>query len=551
MSRTARAAERQETLMVLRKILELEQKKGNDDSAVVGGLDRFLGTLLERDGLAADSPVAQAIRSLPQGGYHGLPTAERRRWLESALTATGRPATAGGPATARPKASARPARTEQPAGVAAPITVLKGVKSGLATHFEKLGVRTIRDLLYLFPRRHNDFAQLRPIAELTLGEEETVRARVWSSREAQLGRGKGTEATVGDESGMMRVVWFNQPFVARQLRTNMEIVLSGRVAIYHGRPTFDNPEWEVWEEGEELTHTGRLVPVYPLTAGLSGRNVRRTVRQALDGYVAGLTDPLPASLRERLDLIEIERAVRQAHYPDSLETLALARRRLALDELLPLQVSVLLRRRQWQESGTADPLVLPNDVRDGFLGALPFSLTGAQEKALGQLLDDLARDVPMSRLLQGDVGSGKTVVAACGLLAAVVEGSQAVMMAPTEVLAEQHYRTLREVFEAEADGPVAEASPPYLGRPLRIALLKGSLTASQKSDAYERIAAGEIDIAVGTHALIQKGLSFARLGFTIVDEQHRFGVMQRAELRGKSARSAHMLVMTATPIPRS
>jgi ATP-dependent DNA helicase RecG len=301
------------------------------------------------------------------------------------------------------------------------------------------------------------------------------------------------------------------------------------------------------------------VPVYPLTEGLSSRTVRRAIRQALDGYVEALPDPLPASLRERLRLMDGARAVRQAHYPDSREAVEQARRRLALEELIPLQLSVLLRRRRWQEPGSADPLPMQRETLDGFLRGLPFVLTGAQTKALDQLVADLQRDAPMSRLLQGDVGSGKTVVAACGLLAAAVNGHQAAMMAPTEILAEQHFRTLRETFgAAAADGPLAEARPPYLGRTLRIALLTGSVRASKKRELYGQIESGEIDIAVGTHALIQEGVTFANLGFVIVDEQHRFGVMQRAALRSKSAssdggtgRSVHMLVMTATPIPRS
>ncbi len=550
----------------LRKILELERAKGNDDTAVMGGLDRFLATILERNGLPSTSPLVQAIRSLPSGGYRALAPPQRRRWLDETLAAAGRPA----PAPQKRSAGARSAapKTDDAGGIDAPVTVLKGVKSGLAARFEKLGVRTVRDLICLFPRRHNDFASMRHIAELAPGEEATVRARVWSANETQLGRRKGSEATIGDESGMMRVVWFNQPFIARQLRTNADIVLAGRVTLHHGRPTFENPEWELWEPGEELTHTGRLVPVYPLTTRLSGRTVRRLARQALDGYLHAVPDALPQALRQRLHLMDVHQAIRQAHYPDSQEKLAQARRRLALDEMLPLQISVLLRRRQWQEAGSADALHLARPLLDGFLGSLPYTLTDAQERALGQLLDDLTRDVPMSRLLQGDVGSGKTVVAACGLLAAAATGHQAVMMAPTEILAGQHFRTLCELFGVDTDEgqassrrreSLAEATPPYLGRPLRIALLTGSVRASRKSELYERIESGDIDVAVGTHALIQKGLTFARLGFVIVDEQHRFGVMQRAALRGKSnaggqdgaERSAHMLVMTATPIPRS
>jgi len=538
------ATKKADPLERLRKILSLEQSKGCDNSAVMGGLDRFLRTLLERNGLPAGSPVAQALRALPPGGYARLSKAERRRWLDGALAAA-----SGAPLPA-PRGPAPP---PPPKDVDAPVTVLKGVKATLAGRFENLNVRTVRDLLYLFPHRHNDYANLRRISELEPGADATVRARVWSAQETQLGRRLGSEATVGDESGMMRVVWFNQPFVARQLRTNDEIVLSGRAGLYHGRPIFENPEWEPWGRGEELTHTGRLVPVYPLTAGLSGRTVRRLVRQALDEYLDLLAEPLPDALRGRLRVMDLRGAVRAAHYPEDQDEIVAARRRLALDELLPLQLSVLLRRRRWQQPGASEPLVLRPDALDGFLAALPFALTVAQRRALDQLLGDLARDVPMSRLLQGDVGSGKTVVAACGLVAAVANGHQAVMMAPTEILAEQHFRTLAALFGADGgDGAVlAQAEPAYLDRPLRIARLTGSVKAKDRAEVYARIESGEVDIAVGTHALIQEGVTFARLGFVIVDEQHRFGVMQRAALRDKSARSAHLLVMTATPIPRS
>ena len=441
--------------------------------------------------------------------------------------------------------------------------MLKGVKGATAGKFEKLGVTTVRDLLYYFPRRHNDFASLRPISELTPGEEQTVRAQVWSAEEKRLGRRSGTIATIGDASGTMRVVWFNLPWLAKQLKTNSEIVVSGRVSVYQGRPTFENPEWEPYEPDEQSTHTGRLVPVYPTTEGMrSSRTIRKPVRQALDEYADLLHDPLPTELRSRLGLIELPEAVRQAHFPDGFDRLDSARRRLAIDELLPLQLSVLIRRQQWQQPGSADALALSKEKLDAFLAALPFQLTGAQQKALAQLLADLARDVPMSRLLQGDVGSGKTVVAAAGLIAAAANGQQSAFMAPTEILAEQHFRTLCALFGADAEaGTIVEASPEYLDRPLRMALLTGSLRASAKAELCERIEAGDLDIAIGTHALIQGGVTFARLGFVIVDEQHRFGVMQRAALRdksasrselgGKPAGAAHMLVMTATPIPRS
>ena len=549
MTTARRTAKRPPNMLVrLRKILELERKRGHTDVAVVGGLDRFLRAALAGDGLPKNSYAAQSVRQLPAGGYRALSNEKRRDWLEQTMRGL-----AGTATSARPAPAARPPRkTLPPANVDSPITALSGVKAGLTARFEKLGVRTIRDLLYLFPRRHNDFSQLRKIGELTPGEEETVRATVWSANEKRLGRRMGTEASVGDESGMMKVVWFNQPFIARQLRTNTEVVLSGRVRLHNGRPSFENPEWEVLGKDETQTHTGRLIPVYPLSKGITGRNLRRLMAAALDRYVDELADPLPPELRKRLGLIDLRPAVRQAHYPDDNESLAAARRRLALDEMLPLQISVLLRRREWQQPGSADPLALEDTLRTAYLASLPFSLTAAQQKSLGQLLADLNRDLPMSRLLQGDVGSGKTVVAACGLLAAVAESRQAVMMAPTEILATQHFRTLCQLFGADAnDTPIAEAAPPYLERPLRIAILTGSMRKAARTAVYEQIEGGEIDIAVGTHVLIQDPVTIPNLGFIIVDEQHRFGVMQRAALRGKSDRSVHMPVMTATPIPRS
>jgi ATP-dependent DNA helicase RecG len=540
---------REEPLDRLRKVLELERRTGHQDRAVFGGLDRFLASFVEQGGVVDGSPVAVAIRSLPVERYAELPPDARARWLTQLLQAATPAGNLAPPPRARPRTPRAPS---PPRDLDSPVTVLKGVRDALGGRLEKLGVHTVRDLLFFFPRRHTDYGRLRPIAELTPGEDETVRGRVWSAAETQLGRRAGSEATIGDESGMLHVVWFNQPWIAKQLRTNMDIVVSGRVALYKGRPTFENPEWEPWEDSEDLTHTGRLVPVYPLTERLTNRSLRRIVRQALDDYVELIPDPLPASLRQRLQLVDVQKAISHAHYPATEEELSKARRRLALDEMLPLQISVLLRRKLWQQPGSADIIALPEAVHSAFLEALPFTLTTAQGRALSALEEDLARDVPMSRLLQGDVGSGKTVVAAAGLLATVASGHQAAMMAPTEILAEQHFRTLCQIFGAPAEErPVAEARLPYLDRSLRLALLKGSLKAVEKSLVYERIESGEIDIVAGTHALIQEGVTFSRLGFVVVDEQHRFGVMQRAALRSKAARSAHLLVMTATPIPRS
>ena len=551
----------------LRNILELERRKGYADKAVIGGIDRYLKHLVEGGSLAPNSPVMRSIMALPSHGYASLSLEQRQRWLAETLALLSQPVTAppkrspaaapaAPPASPETKTARAPGRppADRPArqeGLSAPITVLRGVSRALATKFAHLGVETIRDLLYFFPRRHNDFAHIRPISELVVGEEQTVIGTVWSASETTMGRRlKGTEALVGDDTGVMRVVWFNQPYLARQLRTNTQVVLAGRVNLFKGQKTLENPEYEPLES-EDLLHTGRLVPIYPSTAGLAARTARRVAREALDGYVDLLPELLPPGLLVRNSLLALTTAIREMHYPDSWDDLRAARRRLAFDELLLIQLGVLSRKREWQERGLAQPLPLPPEVQEGYVDSLPFTLTTAQKRALGQVLNDVAQERPMSRLLQGDVGSGKTVVAAACLLAAKSAGCQGTMMAPTEILAEQHYQTLCRILSGrEQAGPSITLAVPYLAQPLRIALLTGSLPAPEKQAVREAVAEGEVDILVGTHAVIQEGVNLPRLGVAIVDEQHRFGVMQRAALRGKG-RNPHLLVMTATPIPRT
>lgn len=595
----------------LRKVLEFERSKGCSDRAVTGGLDAFLRNLTRNDASELSNGVFARIQALPVAGYRSLTPLKRKEWLESVLahmkgnggaprqptpirpgvesepapprtTLTTDPAPqapARGRKTAAKKTTSAPAPTpirlrpytpEEIAAIGADVELhaLKRVGVALIVKFEKLGVRTVKDLLLLFPRRHVDYGDPVPISDLKLGAEQTVRARVWQARERTMGpRMRSAEAQVGDTSGMMTCVWFNQPWVAKQLPVNAEIVLSGRVAEYQGRPKFDNPEWEPWSD--ELLHTGRLVPIYPLTQGLQNRTIRRVMQEALERFVHRLEDPLPQTIRERLDLMPLADAVAQMHYPTDRPSLERARKRLAFDELLPIQLTMLIRRRHFQRSAPAEPAPMSPATEAAYKQSLPFSLTRAQEKVLFDVLGDMRKPIPMSRLVQGDVGSGKTVIAAGALVAAIENGRQGVMMAPTEILAEQHFRTLKQLFGANgAEGPVASARPSFLDptkspglfahrdRPgeVRIALLTGSLKAKEKRDLYQAIEDGEIDIVCGTHALIQGGVRFHDLGIAIVDEQHRFGVMQRAALREKGAQAAHaphMLVMTATPIPRT
>jgi ATP-dependent DNA helicase RecG len=383
---------------------------------------------------------------------------------------------------------------------------------------------------------------VRRIAELVPEEHQTALVSVWSAAVVRLGRRPGTQAMVGDETGTMRVVWFNQPYLAAQLKANDRIVIAGKVALFNGSKAMENPEWERAGDAD-LTHTGRLVPVYPSTAGLSQRVLRRAVKECV-GRFAGLTkEPLPPELRKRHKLPELTAALRQMHYPDSMENYEEARRRVAFEELLCVQLAVLERRLAWQD-GKAAPLGA-RGVLEAYRQTLPWPLTGAQERVMGEIMRDLRQSRPMARLLQGDVGSGKTAVAAAAMVIAVANQYQGALMAPTEILAEQHYKTLTALLNRLEVG----------GRRLRVELLTGSTASKAKQGIVEGVASGDVDVIVGTHALIQDGVAFKRLGVAVVDEQHRFGVMQRAALKERAVAAdqptPHVLVMSATPIPRT
>jgi len=549
-----------EAVARFRKIIELEIRRGCDDGAVIGGIDQFLPNA------RADRAVAALIDAAPklEQSYRTLTPQSRESWLRTLLnakpSANSKGKAAGSTGTGQ-KTGDRPSKAPS-TGLRAgsgradipkppsdpldqPVTVVRGIKEGLRARLAKLGVHTVRDLLYFFPNRHNDFANVCTIAELQPEEEQTTLVTVWSAHVTRLGRRPGTEATVGDETGTMRIVWFNQPYLAEQLKTNDRIVLAGKVTVFNRQKTMENPEWEAVPQGDtdDLTHTGRLVPVYPLTQGLSQRVLRRCVKEAVDKYAEAVQETLPGEMRRRLYLPALSAALRQMHYPETQEKHEEARKRLAFDELLSVQIVVLGRRLAWQD-GRA-PALPADGVIDAYRAALPFTLTGAQDRVLGDILGDIGRTRPMARLLQGDVGSGKTAVAGAAMAVAVANGFQGALMAPTEILAEQHFRTLSSLL----------SKLELNSRRLRVELMTGSLTPAAKRAVTEAVASGEIDVIVGTHALIQEGVSFSRLGVAVVDEQHRFGVMQRAALRERLANTdaptPHLLVMSATPIPRT
>ncbi|MFH1032201.1 MAG: OB-fold nucleic acid binding domain-containing protein, partial [Chloroflexota bacterium] len=423
----------------LRKILALESKKGYSDSAVFGGLDKFLRnwTAQARESIISTQLLKRFNELLVNSDYSSLTKDQRQYWMNQVLDLVSDIESEKDKVQSKPPSvistpppKPTPKRTLAEQSLDAPITIVKGISSVLESRFNKLGVRTVRDLLYFFPRRHIDYSQRQFISQLTPGEEQTIIANVWEARQVMIGgRRRSTEATVGDETGNIRVVWFNNPYLAKTLKTNSRIVISGRVTVFKGRNEFQSPEWEFLED-KELTHAGRLVPLYPLTQGLKPRAVRRLMKEFIDRWAGYIKDFIPAELKVRRKLLELPVALRQAHFPDNEALKNQARTRLAFDELFILQLGVLSKRRNWQESQPGIPLTINRPVLDAFLNSLPFKLTGAQNKSLNEILTDLSKRRPMSRLLQGEVGSGKTVVATAALLMSVVNGYQSAFMAP-------------------------------------------------------------------------------------------------------------------------
>ncbi len=445
------------------------------------------------------------------------------------------------PATPPPSAEPAAAPAERPStGLDAPVTTLPGVSTAYTARLRRLGIETVGDLLYHFPHRYDDYSSLKPIDQLEYGDETTVIGTIWETGSRKTRGGKQIiTSVVADASGTIEAVWFNQPYLVRQLRAGRRIVLSGKVDEYLGRLRFQSPVWEPLER--ELIHTARLVPIYPLTRGVTSRWLRRLLKRVVDHWTPRLRDFLPEAVRQRAKLSSLSEAIRQIHFPDSEEAAKEARRRLSFDEFFFIQLGMLRQRQEWQ-SQAARPVGTDPALLDAFVSSLPYELTAAQRRCVDQILSDMAQPRPMSRLLQGDVGSGKTVVATAGMLMAVAAGRQAALMAPTEILAEQHYQTIT----------TALADPTVLGldRPITVVLLTGGLRRVERKEVYTALASGEADIVVGTHALIQKHVTFRDLALAVVDEQHRFGVEQRGTLRDKGD-SPHLLVMSATPIPRS
>jgi ATP-dependent DNA helicase RecG len=430
------------------------------------------------------------------------------------------------------------------------VTVLKGVGPERAKALAAIEVHSIFDLLTHYPRRYLDKTKQSSIRDLRVDESAWVFGRVVSSATVP-GRGRGkarTELRVSDGSGYLRVTFFNQPWRARQFPEGSEALFFGKVTDYRGQKQMANPEVDLLDEEDRL----QITAIYPQSDKLRlySRDFRGWMSESLR-RTDTMVEPLPAWLLDRHDFVDRTAAFHGVHLPEAMREAEEARRRLVFDELLRIQLALVLRKRMIEATSLGIEHVTTGSLVPRFLGGLPFALTGDQTKVIAEITADLARPVPMHRLLQGDVGAGKTVVAVAALLTAVEGGHQGAFMAPTEVLAEQHFASMRPMLDGLV---VSDDGASLFGeRPLTVELLTNRVTGKERQRVLAALAAGEVDVLVGTHALIQEAVAFRSLGVVVIDEQHRFGVEQRAALKAKAGGGAvpDVLVMTATPIPRT
>jgi len=427
-----------------------------------------------------------------------------------------------------------------------PVTRLAGVGPAKAEGLAELGIETVLDLLLHYPRRYVDRTKQATIREMGVGEEATILAtvrRVTSRRTQQ----RRTMVTVdlSDGTGYLKCVFFNQPWREKQLPTGTQVVVFGKLEVYRGSKQMTNPVVDLVGD-----RTGKIIPIYPQSekARLNTWDLAKWVEESLRRTVE-IDDPVPSSVLDALDLVGRDWALHHIHVPESMDEVGAARKRLVFDELLRIQLVLVRRKREYERTSVGIAHDVGGALVSRFIDQLPFPLTGAQQRAIREIEADLAKSVPMHRLLQGDVGAGKTLVAVATMLTAAQGGHQAALMAPTEVLAEQHGFGIRKLLEGFTV-PAGDGSL-FADRSLSVALLTNRTTPKERTRILDGLASGDIDIAIGTHALIQEKVAFKSLGVVVIDEQHRFGVEQRAALRGKGDAVPDVLVMTATPIPRT
>jgi len=425
-----------------------------------------------------------------------------------------------------------------------PVRLIKGIGPRMAEILERKNIHTIEDMLYFLPRRYEDRRQVRTIAQALPGARETVMGRIMDARLRQYRHHKLFEVTVNDDTGVIKATWFkgNPIYLKNTFKPSHKVILTGDVRSYQNEKNMTHPDFEILDDkDDQLLHFRRIVPIYSETEGLHQKALRRITMRAVEEYAVYVQSPIPSAICEKRQLTPMVDSIRSIHFPDAdasvdqfNEGKSVYHRRLIYDEFFFFELGMAMKKQGHAfEEGIA--FQTGGDLVKKFYKSLPFAMTGAQRRVIGEIEADMKKGFPMNRLLQGDVGSGKTVVAMAAMVTACENGCQAAIMAPTEILAEQHYRNIKQWAEKLN---------------LKTALYTGSQKGVMRKELQDAVECGDINIVIGTHALIQDKLVFNRLGFVVIDEQHRFGVMQRAALRGKGI-NPDVLVMTATPIPRT
>ncbi|MBI3601736.1 MAG: ATP-dependent DNA helicase RecG [Candidatus Omnitrophica bacterium] len=424
------------------------------------------------------------------------------------------------------------------------IQFLKGVGPAKAKLLANLGIKTVEDLLCLFPHRYEDRSQFTPIAMLKVGEMQTICGQVLTCRRNFYSKNRTVEVSLEDKTGKIFCVWFNQPYLANFFKEGQEVVLYGRVDTFKKRLQMVMPVFELISAGDQSLNMGRIVPIYPLTRGITQRYLRKTIDTALRLYAKGLKDVIPSDIRRRHQLADIAGSIRHIHFPPTMQEQQAASRRVAFEEFFLFQICVILRRLCIIEKKGFAHRIEPVFIEQ-YVKSFPFTFTESQRRAMDDIAADMKKPRPMLRLLQGDVGCGKTVVAFFGCMAAVQNGRQAAIMAPTEILASQHYENFKLLFA----GGIFDG--------IRLGLLTSRMSKKEKAELSGKLKAKEIDVIIGTHALLEEAVDLAHLSFVVIDEQHKFGVNQRALLSAKArpasggSSNPDVLIMTATPIPRT
>lgn len=552
----------------LLRIVAIEANSGYANRTIIGGMEKYLPAWLEE--AFKDAVPGELLTQIERffHNYAGLDVAQRAaasRDLNRLLRGISNEEYGQGTEVAAsvvevPQQDAvEPVRqkhnqtapqtaapTSQPnIGLSAPLTILQGIGSVKSDLFKNLGVSRIEDLLYYFPRRYVDYSKLKTINRIEFGDELTVIATVQSLMTTSIPRKNQArvEVIVTDGTGFLRLVFFRSlKYIAsfeNHFRRGTQLAISGKVTMYLGRKQMNDPAFEQLDQ----THlnTNRITPVYPLTAGLTQKDIRTAVNSAIQFYITRVQDYLPQQIRNETGLVDLGVALHQVHYPDTMELLGSARDRLAFDEIFLLQLGVQQQKSNWQ-ANPAIKYAVSDDILTNILEHLPFALTNAQQNVIIDIRQDLDAGKPMNRLVQGDVGSGKTIIAAIASVIVNLNQGQTAFMAPTGILAEQHYETLNRVLVSEDD------SLPL--HPGEIRLLTGDTPAGVREEISAGLQDGTVKILIGTHALIEDPVKFKNLQLAVVDEQHRFGIAQRAALRQKGE-NPHLLVLSATPIPRS